>query len=377
MREAWKLSYKTRRRNFTRNVADLRRLTTMTYGFSIDIGHKRNTSSKQTSGTREARNPLFCFIGPGLFATLCRRPPAAVVIQGGNESPTRRKGKEIAPKTSLNARAYDAPCAASTARASGARVERSRHARFSSHLSHRDSHSHFEHGVVTLIAQRGRASAKSPPRAVPETPSHAGTTFSRAANLCARKAESFAEFEAAQELVRRRYAWRGYDVPALTDTRSRKSVASLAQEITFVATHDEDTVGTITLGLDGRDGLLAERTHGDAIAERRAAGANVCELTRLAVAERADSKSVLAALFNVAYAAGSVHGVTDVFIEVNPRHVGFYTRVLGFAVAAAEKFCERVQAPSVLLSLAIEELERRLCELDRALAPFGFAARAA
>jgi hypothetical protein len=31
----------------------------------------------------------------------------------------------------------------------------------------------------------------------------------------------------------------------------------------------------------------------------------------------------------------------------------------------------------VLLSLAIEELERRLFELDRAFAPFGFAARAA
>ncbi len=166
-------------------------------------------------------------------------------------------------------------------------------------------------------------------------------------------------------------------MPALTDARTCKSPTKRAHEITFVATHDEDTVGTITLGLDGREGLLAERTHGDAIAQRRAAGANVCELTRLAVAERADSKSVLAALFNVAYAAGTVHGVTDVFIEVNPRHVGFYTRVLGFAVAAAEKFCERVQAPSVLLSLAIEELERRLCELDRALAPFGFAARAA
>jgi hypothetical protein len=291
--------------------------------------------------------------------------------------PTRRKGKEIAPKTSLNARAYEAPCAASTARAGGARAERPRHARFSSHLSPRDAHSHFELGVVTLIAQRGHTAAKSPSRIVPESPPRDDTTFTRAANLCARRAESLAEFEAAQDLVRRRYAWRGYDVPVLTDARARKSPTTRGHEITFVATHDEDTVGTITLGLDGREGLLAERTHGDAIAQRRAAGGNVCELTRLAVAERADSKSVLAALFNVAYAVGSVHGVTDVFIEVNPRHVGFYTRVLGFAVAAAEKFCERVQAPSVLLSLAIEELERRLCELDRALAPFGFAARAA
>ena len=334
-------------------------------------------SAEAVIGAREIEFRVFLFHAAGLFATLCRRPASVVAIHAAARGPRAGKGKEIAPKTSLNARAYDAPCAASTARASGARVERSRHARFSSHLSPRDAHSHFEHGVVTLIAQRGRAAAKSAPRAASEPPTHDDSTFARAASLCARKAELPAEFAAAQDLVRRRYAWRGYDVPALPDARNRKPSTTSAHEITFVATHDADTVGTITLGLDGGDGLLAERTHGDAIAQRRAAGANVCELTRLAVAERADSKSVLAALFNVAYAAGSVLGVTDVFIEVNPRHVVFYTRVLGFAVAAAEKFCERVQAPSVLLSLAIEELERRLCELDRALAPFGFAARAA
>jgi len=56
----------------------------------------------------------------------------------------------------------------------------------------------------------------------------------------------------------------------------------------------------------------------------------------------------------------SMHGVTDVFIEVNPRHVGFYQRALGFAVAAGERFCERVKAPSVLLKLELADLERRL-----------------
>ena len=59
-----------------------------------------------------------------------------------------------------------------------------------------------------------------------------------------------------------------------------------------------------------------------------------------------------------------MHDVTDVFIEVNPRHVGFYSRVLGFAVAAGEKFCERAGAPSVLLQLEIEALEKRLHLLE-------------
>jgi hypothetical protein len=288
----------------------------------------------------------------------------------------RRKGKTIALKTSTNARAFDEHCARAT-RARGAAARSSDQQAAPRATTSRSSRSgrfeRFEEGVVTLIAQRGRVRDDDTGDACLPN----GDTFERATRLCAHEASSRDEFEAAHDLVRRRYAWRGYDVPALPDARAARTPAPVPREVTFVATHDDDTVGTITLGLDGRGGLLAERTHGDAIAERRAAGANVCELTRLAVAENADSRPVLAALFNVAYTVGTTHGVTDVFIEVNPRHVGFYTRVLGFAVAAAEKFCERVQAPSVLLSLAIEELERRLFELDRALAPFGFAARGA
>ena len=55
-----------------------------------------------------------------------------------------------------------------------------------------------------------------------------------------------------------------------------------------------------------------------------------------------------------------MHNISDVFIEVNPRHVSFYTRVLGFVVAAGEKVCERVCAPSVLLRLELDALEDRL-----------------
>jgi hypothetical protein len=70
-------------------------------------------------------------------------------------------------------------------------------------------------------------------------------------------------------------------------------------------------------------------------------------------------------LFSLAHAVGrTTHDVTDVLIEVNPRHVGFYSRVLDFTIAAGEKFCERVHAPSVLLQLEIEALEERVGLLD-------------
>ena len=213
-------------------------------------------------------------------------------------------------------------------------------------------------GVVSLLNSRGAGARTG--TGLAETAREAYMTLTKAVAVRASTAESPEAIEAARHFVRRRYAWRGYDSPEQQDAALDTPAGHPAREITFVAIDDDATVGTVTLGLDGPSGLLAEGTHRDAVHKQRAAGRNVCELTRLAVAERADSKSVLAALFSLAYAAGSVHGVTDLFIEVNPRHVGFYTRVLGFVVAAGEKLCERVRAPSVLLWLEIDQLKIRL-----------------
>ena len=93
----------------------------------------------------------------------------------------------------------------------------------------------------------------------------------------------------------------------------------------------------------------------------RNSGGRVGELTRLAVAEEADSRVVLASLFGLVYTVGRFeHGVTDVFIEVNPRHAVFYTRAVGFVVAATAQLCQRVLARSLLFHLKVDTLERRL-----------------
>lgn len=218
-----------------------------------------------------------------------------------------------------------------------------------------------ERGVVWLMKQRG-----APARDRTAHLHHAGDAHNspdRSAQLRAQRAETAEELEAARHLVHRRYAWRGYENGDQEPPRATPQGAM--HEITFVATKGAQTIGTITLGLDGPAGLLAENTHAAAIRDIRASGCQVCELTRLALAERVDSRTVLAALFSLAYAVGTARGVTDVVIEVNPRHVSFYTRVLGFAVAAGAKLCERVRAPSVLLRLRVEDLEQRL----RLLAP--------
>ena len=175
-------------------------------------------------------------------------------------------------------------------------------------------------------------------------------------------AESSAELEAAHALVQERYRWRGYDINA----GDLHAEAEARQEITFLAANRDVALGTLTLRLDGPRGLRAEGNHGHLVEGARVAGKRVCELTRLAVADGVTSRPVLAALFNLAFAAAeALHGVTDVFIEVNPRHVAFYSRILGFVAVTGETFCERVQAPSVLLHVEMSALGGRLRALAR------------
>jgi len=170
-------------------------------------------------------------------------------------------------------------------------------------------------------------------------------------------ARSADQLAAAHDLVRRRYAWRGYDVP--------EAAAESTREITFLVSTRSTPLGTLTLGLDGPHGLRAEAAYGEVIERFRGAGHRVCELTRLALAEGPDTKKILASLFSLAHAVGRTsHDVSHVFIEVNPRHVSFYSRVLGFIVEATGKMCERVHAPSTLLRVEIEALEERLGLID-------------
>jgi len=221
-----------------------------------------------------------------------------------------------------------------------------------------------------LLARRGRAAANGAQEAVARAAVSDSGPDAGAALRCA-IAQSAHALGQARSLVRDRYAWRGYDVTQLNDTPKFHREPE-RREVTFVVSACEVPVGTVTLGLDGAAGLLAEGTDEGVINKARQAGRRVCELTRLAIVDNADSKAVLASLFSLAHAVGrSIYGVTDVFIEVNPRHVSFYSRVMGFVVAAGEKFCDRVCAPSVLLRLDVCDLEERLdmlgsCEVGRA-----------
>jgi hypothetical protein len=128
-----------------------------------------------------------------------------------------------------------------------------------------------------------------------------------------------------------------------------------------MAFQSNKVTGTLTLGLDSPNGLLADELYKSEIDSLRAAGHKVCELTKLAVDQPQTSKRVLAALFHIAYIYGRVmQGYTDVVIEVNPRHVIFYKRMLGFKEFGPVRLCGRVNAPAVLLRLEIGYVDRQI-----------------
>jgi hypothetical protein len=189
-----------------------------------------------------------------------------------------------------------------------------------------------------------------------------------------RLAHSHERVNSASILVQRKYASRGLESSHFQRNPGR---------ITLMAFQGNKVTGTLTLGLDSTNGLLADELYKTEIDCLRMAGHKVCELTKLAIDQPKASKRVLAALFHIAYIYGRVmQGYTDVVIEVNPRHVSFYKRMLGFKEFGPERLCGRVNAPAVLLRLEIDYVDQQIELLggktesaggERSLYPYFFA----
>jgi hypothetical protein len=191
-----------------------------------------------------------------------------------------------------------------------------------------------------------------------------------------RLADSAGHRSQASFLVRRRYAWRGYEIG--------KVPGALPNRITFSACDGDDTFATISVGLDSALGLFVDKLYRDEVDSIRAQNRKVCEFTKLAVESGVRSRPVLAALFHIAFIyARLISGCTDLVVEVNPRHVLFYKRMLGFSDWGPERHDPRVQAPAILLRLDLAFAQQQIAEMGghgelaigrRSLYPFFFSA---
>lgn len=159
--------------------------------------------------------------------------------------------------------------------------------------------------------------------------------------------------KSASLLVEKMYSWRGYDASGALGQDPNK--------ITLVAYQEDRVVGTLTLGLDSPAGMVVDQLYKNETDGLRAQHRKPCDITRLAVDQDIKSKSVLAALFHLSFIYGhNIHQGTDFLIEVNPRHVQFYERMLGFVLFGGERICPRVNAPAVLLRLDLSVADEQI-----------------
>ena len=158
-------------------------------------------------------------------------------------------------------------------------------------------------------------------------------------------------------LIKRQYAWRGYQVGDSSDLP--------ANRITLAAFgSDDQPIATITVGIDSSAGLSVESIYRAEVIALRANNTRLAEFTKLAVDGVVRSKAVLAAMFHIAYIyAHRIRLCTDLVIEVNPRHVRFYQMMLGFERLGEQRLDPRVNAPAILLGLDLAHAEAEIGKL--------------
>lgn len=172
---------------------------------------------------------------------------------------------------------------------------------------------------------------------------------------CVRHAKSRAQHNKARALIKSMYAWRGYT------TDSAAALPENSNFVTLEVSAQNKLFGTLTVALDCAEGLFADELYRSEINSLRASGRKVCEIIRLAFNPKYSSKEVIASLFHLAHLyAHRINNATDILIEVNPRHAGFYKRRLGFQQIGEQRHCPRVDAPAVLLRVALEYVEQQI-----------------
>jgi hypothetical protein len=140
------------------------------------------------------------------------------------------------------------------------------------------------------------------------------------------------EWEEAFRLVAANYRARGYEAPSSRPLRFTPYHA-LPGTQTLVAKHAGHVVATFSIVLDNTLlGLPMESTYGAEVAALRDQGYRLMETTSLAETGLGvrEFLRVFMALIRLAMQFHTAHGGDAYVITVNPRHKGFYSKVLGF-----------------------------------------------
>ncbi len=174
-------------------------------------------------------------------------------------------------------------------------------------------------------------------------------------------AENDDDFAEALRLVQSRYEMRGY-VPEGRERAELTLYHVLPETRTILVKALSRVVATVTFVPDSPLGLPAEQVFHDEVAPLRAEGRHLSELSALAVADRIrieDRPHLTRWLFHSIEAQVRGEGrIDDLLITVNPRHVAFYDRRLGFETIAGPRPHPKVQGADAVLMRLRADLDR-------------------
>lgn len=194
-----------------------------------------------------------------------------------------------------------------------------------------------------------------------------------------RAADEGGHRSSANILIERRYAWRGLQNATLPQ-------AQTSSRITFSAVEGDSAIGTITVAFDeAREPVVAEEVFPEEVRALRAEGKKICEFTKLAMDPVDGSRRVLASLFHVAFlVAHRLRKYDTLLLEVVPRHVAYYRRMLGCKVLGPERMHTRVHKPVVLLGIDFAYIRQQIdtfashpemATMERSLYPYAFSSQ--
>jgi hypothetical protein len=170
--------------------------------------------------------------------------------------------------------------------------------------------------------------------------------------ITVRLADCDGERNTTNMLINRKYSGRGYGAD--------HKVPTCSNCVTFTASSQDATIGTLSLTVDSSEGLACDKTFKDELDKFRAIpGAKLCELTRFAFDTTKPSLNLLASLFHIIFIYGTHHyNCTDLFIEVAKRHRRFYEAMLGFRLVGTPTTNEAVGVTSHLMWLKVSDIRR-------------------
>lgn len=132
---------------------------------------------------------------------------------------------------------------------------------------------------------------------------------------------------------------------------------TLPTDVTFQVLSNKELVGTVTAR------VLEDNPYTNDVSKK------VCEISKFAVSEHSN-KELLALLFNLTYIyAHIIYKADTAFIEVNPNHISFYGRTLGFIQAGGTYLCKRVNAPAALMYIEAKHIKKRAEPIYRYFLP--------